>query len=285
MSDHALSPSHAAASPSAVPVTRFARLALTEIESRANVRTLFDAAQLQLLAASLREDGQLQPILVYRDDAQGKYIVLAGERRLRAARLGGLEALDCVVFPHRPNRSEIAIVQITENELREGLDPIEQAVGFQALMAANKWSARQVGERLHLAPSTITRALALLELPEALQAQVRERRLAPGIAREIARLPEDAGAALLQRVHAEGLTAGQTSRAVSQYLQPKKESKGRKARPGTTTYRVAGAEATLTPQRIVLVLTGAKKPRTVEQTIATLENLVVKLREDAAAAV
>ncbi|WP_422931883.1 ParB/RepB/Spo0J family partition protein [Singulisphaera sp. PoT] len=156
-------------------------------------RTEFDQDALERLASSLKQRGQLQPIRVRWDDALDRYVVVVGERRMRAARLAGMTSIACVVATGTPTPEELLEDQLIENCLREDLRPVEQAKAFRALLNKLGISQRQLAERLQVSPPTITRALALLELPEPIQASVELGEIAPHTAYEISKI-EDAEA-------------------------------------------------------------------------------------------
>ncbi len=156
-------------------------------------RTEFDPEALERLASSLKQRGQLQPIRVRWDEALDRYVVVVGERRLRAAKLAGMTSIACVVASGTPTAEEILEDQLIENCLREDLRPVEQAKAFRALLSRLGISQRQLAERLQVSPPTITRALALLELPEPIQTSVDAGEIAPHTAYEISKI-EDAEA-------------------------------------------------------------------------------------------
>lgn len=153
-------------------------------------REEFDPVALERLAESLRTRGQLQSIRVRWSEEQGAYIVVAGERRWRAAALAGLPMLRCVVQETPGTTDELLAIQLIENALREDLKPIEQAKAYRRLMDSHGWSGGQVARELAVDPSVVSRALSLLELPEAVQAQVDEGKLAVRSAAEIARIDD-----------------------------------------------------------------------------------------------
>lgn len=191
----------------------------------AQPRQQFDAESLDRLARSLAARGQLQPIRVRWSQEQGKYLIVAGERRWRAAMLAGLESLQAVVVERELSASEILQEQLVENCLREDLQPIEQAQAFRALMDANGWSSRRVAEELSLASSTVVKALALLDLAPAVQERVEAGEISPAAAYEVSKL-EDPGAQVevAERVVSQGLTRDQAAAAV-------REKSGRPAGP------------------------------------------------------
>ena len=135
-------------------------------------RTEFDPEALERLAASLKARGQLQPIRVRWDDQADRYVVVVGERRWRAAALAGLESIACVVASGDATPEDLLEDQLVENALREDLRPIEQARAYRTLLAARGLTHRQLAERLQIGHASIARALALLDLPEPIQAEV-----------------------------------------------------------------------------------------------------------------
>ena len=132
----------------------------------------FDPEALERLADSLKARGQLQPVRVRWDEAQGVYVLICGERRWRAAKIAGMATMSCVVSDGPLDAGELLALQLVENCLREDLQPIEQARAFRALMDKNGWSGNQTAKALGIAQPTVVRALALLELPEPVQGQV-----------------------------------------------------------------------------------------------------------------
>jgi len=167
-------------------------------------RTEFDAEGLMRLAQSLKDRGQLQPIRVRWDDAEGRYVIVTGERRWRAAQLAGLEALACVVMTGPASAEDLLEDQLIENCLREDLKPIEQARAYKSLMDSRGFSQRQLAERLQIGHPAIAKALALLNLPDAIQESVELGEIAPGTAYELSKVEDPADQTRLAREAAEG---------------------------------------------------------------------------------
>jgi ParB family chromosome partitioning protein len=166
----------------------------------------FDAESLERLAESLRTRGQLQPIRVRWDEGKGTYVIIAGERRWRAARMAGLSTLRCVVQEGPASPEELLALQLIENALREDLKPVEQARAYRRLMDAHGWSGSEVARQLAVDQSVVSRALSLLELPSPVQEQVDAGSLAVRSAAEIARLAEpELQLQVAQAAVAEGL--------------------------------------------------------------------------------
>jgi ParB family chromosome partitioning protein len=193
-----------------------ARIAVDRIVRDPNQpREEFDEEALQRLADSLRTRGQLQPIRVRWDEGRGAYVILVGERRWRAAQLAGLAELSCIVVDGELPADERLMIQLVENALREDLRPVEQARAYKALMEARKWSGNQLAKELHMAQSSVVRALALLELPVPVQAQVEQGALAATVAAELTKLPEPAmQAEVAQAIVDQGLTRSEVTEVV-----------------------------------------------------------------------
>jgi len=144
-------------------------------------RFVFDEARLEELAASIRENGILQPILVRPFGDQ--YQLIAGERRLSAAQRAGLLKIPAVVREVPDERIlELALV---ENIQREQLNPMEEAQAYQRLMEEAKQTQEQIAERLGKDRSTIANAIRLLKLPPAVGQLISEGKLSPGHARAL----------------------------------------------------------------------------------------------------
>lgn len=151
-------------------------------------REEFDPEPLDRLADSLMSRGLLQPIRVRWDEDASKYLIVAGERRWRAARMAGLATLTAIVDDELTDPGERLAAQLVENCLREDLKPIEQAKAYRRLMDLHGWSGIRLAGELALSQGTVSRALSLLNLPEAVRNHVDGGRLAPSLAHEVAKL-------------------------------------------------------------------------------------------------
>jgi len=195
-------------------------------------REEFDEEGLARLAESLKSRGQLQPVRVRWDEGRGVYMLLCGERRWRAARLAGLTTVTAVIQdgPIRPE--EMLAIQLIENAQREDLRPIEQARAYQRLMDLYGWTVTRVGEELAITQGAVSKALKLLELPEAVQEQVEQGGLSPDSGYEISKLddPEDQ-IAIASRVVAEKIGRDELRAVVKERTgRPSKPSKGSRDR-------------------------------------------------------
>ncbi len=150
-------------------------------------RESFDAEELEDLAASIREAGILQPILVRQTD--GGYELIAGERRLKAARIAGLTRVPAVVQRVERQRSlELALI---ENIQRQQLNPIEEAKAFTRLIDEFGMTQEQVAERVGRKRPSIANTLRLLKLPSSVQVMVRDGRLTAGHAKALLALGDE----------------------------------------------------------------------------------------------
>ena len=131
-------------------------------------RRYFDAEKLAELAASIKEHGLAQPILVSYDKGSETYELIAGERRLRASELAGLKEVEVIVRTPRDDQQRLALALI-ENLQREDLNAIEQAFGYLRLMKEFHISQTDLGRVVGKAKSTISNTLRLLDLPAAVQ--------------------------------------------------------------------------------------------------------------------
>jgi ParB family chromosome partitioning protein len=213
---------------SEIPVERLTR-------DPSQPREVFDEAALQELVESIESLGVLQPIRVRWDEELAMYVIIAGERRLRAAKMAGLKSVPCVIQDGELTESQRLVEQLAENIIRADLQPIEQAKAFRRLMDLNGWSARQLAREMHIADANVVRALALLELPAGVQTKVEAGRLAPSVAYEISRLdtPEEQ-AHLAERIVAEKLTRDQ----VADVVKARKEGRSAAASPGRRAFKL-----------------------------------------------
>lgn len=146
-------------------------------------RRTFDGESIEALARSVREQGVLQPILVV-PTAHGRYRIIAGERRYRAARLAELETIPCLVRDMEvAQQMEVALI---ENLQREDLNPLEAAQGIRALMTECGYTQEQAAQRLSKSRPVIANLLRILTLPEEIRQLVQEGTLSAGHARVLA---------------------------------------------------------------------------------------------------
>ena len=179
-------------------------IAMTEIDRNPEQpRREFDEEGLQALAESIRQAGVLQPLLVI--EKQGRYQIVAGERRFRAAHLAGLDAVPCIVRDFTPQEQmEAALI---ENIQREDLNAIEEAAAVRQLMEECHYTQEQAAKRLGKSRPALANLLRLLSLPEKVQGYVIQGKLSAGHARVLAGLENaDLQLGLAEIVIKEGLS-------------------------------------------------------------------------------
>jgi len=130
-------------------------------------RKHFEEEDLTLLAASLKSDGQLEPIRVRYDAGQDRYVIVCGERRYRAATRAGLRSLLAIVDDRDLQPDRLTHLQLVENALRVDLSPLESARAYDALMSTWDCTQQELARRLSVSESKVSRSLALLKLPAA----------------------------------------------------------------------------------------------------------------------
>ena len=190
-----------------------------------------DGADLEALTASIAEHGVLQPILVI-ETLEG-YQLVAGERRVRAARLAGLTRIPAVVRQLADQHQlELALV---ENIQRSDLGPLEEAHAFRRLIDEFGMTQESVARKVGRARSTIANSVRLLDLDPSVQLALAEDRISEGHARAIGALDGPEQARLLEIVIARGISVRQTEELARRLRDPA-------PRPGSTE-RVADPDA------------------------------------------
>lgn len=202
-------------------------------------RTVFQPAQLEELAQSIRANGIIQPLIV-RGQA-GHYQIVAGERRWRAAQIAGLADVPVVIQDVDDNRMlELALI---ENIQREDLNPIEAAHAFDRLSREMGLSQEEIGRRTGKDRSTIANFLRLLRLPAEVQLLLAEHRLSMGQARAILGLPTpELQIQLAEKTAAQGLSVRQVEALVRQLTEAPSPKTSKRDAPQDPNVRVAAEE-------------------------------------------
>jgi ParB family chromosome partitioning protein len=183
-------------------------------------RSDFAEDALEDLAASIRLHGVLQPIVVERQPGgQAGFRLIAGERRLRAARRAGLASVPAVVRPSGESTRVALELALVENLQRADLTPIEEATAYQRLGEAFGLSAEAIGLRVGRSRPTVANTLRLLQLPAAVQLALRERRLSAGHGRALLGLAAAVDQErLAHRAESRGLSVREVEAAVAAAL-------------------------------------------------------------------
>jgi ParB family chromosome partitioning protein len=154
-------------------------------------RTRFDPEELAELAESIRVHGMLQPLIVTQDETPGRYTLIAGERRLLAARQAGLTHAPALVREaSEQSRLEMALI---ENVQRADLAPLELAEAYRQLAEDFDLSHEQIAARVGKSRVAVTNTLRLLKLPESVRQALAEGRISEGHARALLALPTPQG--------------------------------------------------------------------------------------------
>ena len=179
-------------------------------------RTVIDPEALAELAASIREHGLIQPLIVTQQGPD-RYQLIAGERRWQAARMAGLAQVPVIVKEATPQQAlEIALV---ENIQRADLNPLEEAVAFRHLVDEFELTQEQVAERVGKSRVSVTNTLRLLRLPAAVKQALLDGTIREGHARTLLALPtKEAQVAALKTVITKGLSVRQTEELVRRLM-------------------------------------------------------------------
>ncbi len=200
-------------SPSAILEVSLARISPNPFQPRRHV----DETALEELAASIREHGVLQPVLV--TETLDGYQLIAGERRVRAARLAGLERIPAVVRQLADHdQLEVALV---ENVQRSDLDPIDESLAYRQLIDEFGLTQERVADRVGKARASIANTLRLLDLHPDVQAAIADGRLTEGHGRALGGLALDGQAHVLGTVLTQGLSVRQTEELVRRLREPR----------------------------------------------------------------
>lgn len=205
------------------------RLPIEQVTPNPNQpRRDFDETALLELAQSIEREGIIQPIIV-RKTAPSQYQIIAGERRWRAAKMGGLQQVPVIV--RTADDQQVLELAIVENIQREDLNPIELANAFQRMAAELGLSHDQIGQKTGKERTTITNSVRLLQLPEELQGMVAARQLSSGHARALLKFEDQrTQREIAQRCVAEGWSV----RQIEQFTRPKAKADKPKQPDGPT---------------------------------------------------
>ena len=226
-------------------------------------RTRFDDEAIQSLAASIREVGILQPIVVRRT-GDGTFELIAGERRLRAAKVAGLATVPVVL--RDSGDSELLREALIENIHREDLNPIELAEAFRALLGELGLKQEELADRVGVSRSHIANTIRLLSLPLDVQQLLTDDRISAGHARALLALGDpEAITTLALRVVAEDLSVRGTEEWVRRYVEAPRSAResGKQPEAPSTDVGLAEIEEILSEQLAtrVSIQMGAKRGR------------------------
>jgi ParB/RepB/Spo0J family partition protein len=230
---------------------------LGRITTKKQIREEFDPTALEELANSIKELGQQQPCTVYWCDEEQAFVLVAGERRFRAAAMAGKPDLKCSVLPQKPTAAEHHELQLIENVQREDLNPVEEAKAYQKFIDDFGYTQSQIAKKTGISQGAISRALKLMQLPDEIRDELVQQNAPRRLAEALARLDTiEEQREMLEQSHAGILTVEEARQKTSK----------RGPRPTTNKQtRVKKARG------IDFKATGKKKHTNTEYALGTLE--------------
>lgn len=198
--------------PKSTPMSEMAEVAISEIEPNPlQPRTAFDDESLQELASSIAQLGVIQPITLKRR-ANGKYIIISGERRWRASQIAGLESLPAYI--REVDDEDLHAMALVENIQRQDLNAIEIALGMQRLVEECGLTQEAMAEKVGKKRSTVSNYLRLLSLPSEVQLALKEGMITVGHAKAIASIAPEEQLKLLKKCVKRDLSVRQIEQIV-----------------------------------------------------------------------
>ena len=226
-------------------------------------RKAFDEGAMIDLMRSVKEHGVINPIVVNREP-DGRYMIIAGERRYRAAMMAGLETVPVIIKEY--SEKEIQEISLIENLQREDLNPIEAAYGMKRLMEEYRLTQEVLAERLGKSRPAVANALRLLSLPEAVRAMLMDGSLSAGHARAVLSVEggEKAQTAFAQLIVKNALSVRQAEQRAKTFVPPslgQEEEPEKHVDPNRIYIKEVEKEFSSRFGRRVSIHNGAKKGR------------------------
>jgi ParB family chromosome partitioning protein len=199
-------------------------------------RKVFEDKELMELCDSIREFGIIQPIIVKRDN-KGLYIIIAGERRLRAAALAGLKKIPAII--READEKDSALLALVENVQRENLNYIEEAAAYKRLMEEYGLTQSEISKRVGKQQSTISNKIRILALPEDIRQVLAENQLTERHARALLKVTdENVRKQILGRIVEHNLNVKQTEKLIDDVLKKQEEEKRKGEKLRFINYRI-----------------------------------------------
>ncbi len=184
-------------------------------------RKIFDDEALAELASSIKNYGVIQPIIV--KEVDGRYVIIAGERRWRASRLAGLKTIPCIIKDY--TEQEVSEIAIIENLQREDLNPIESAKAIKSLIAQFDLTQDEVADKIGKSRPAVANTLRLLLLPEAIISLVETNKISAGHARALLAIDNPAKQKEIAiQIIEKGLTVRDVENLIKMMNKPKSET-------------------------------------------------------------
>lgn len=200
----------------------YKQIDITKISANENQpRKLFDDEKIEELAASIKENGLIQPIIVRK--YKRAYQIIAGERRFRACKLAGLKTIPCVIKDL--DDKQVDTYAIIENIQREDLSPIEEANAYKTLMDTYKMNQTELAAKVGKKQSTIANKLRLLKLSDDVKFALKAKQITERHARAMLSLDETGQQTILQEVLKKSLNVKQTEALINKPVKEKPKPK------------------------------------------------------------
>ncbi len=187
-------------------------------------RTVFDQQKLKELAASIKNVGLISPVVLQRN--KNKYIIIAGERRWRAARLAGFNSIPSIINNDVRDNS-LAYIMI-ENLQREDLTPVEEANGYQQLLHKKSYTHQKLARTLGKSRTHITNMLRILKLPSSVQNSINQGRLSSGHAKVLSSLPAERAEKTAADIIKKNLSVRETEKLLQKKVPRRTSTAGKK---------------------------------------------------------
>jgi ParB family transcriptional regulator, chromosome partitioning protein len=199
-------------------------------------RKIFEDKELMELCDSIKEFGVIQPIIVKRDN-KGLYIVIAGERRLRAAALAGLKKIPAII--RDADDRDSALLALVENVQREDLNYIEEASAYKRLMEEHGLTQTEIAKRVGKQQSTISNKIRILSLPADIQKVLAENQLTERHARALLKVNDEmVRKQILGRIVEHNLNVKQTEKLIEDVIRKQEEEKRKGEKLRFINYRI-----------------------------------------------
>jgi ParB family transcriptional regulator, chromosome partitioning protein len=188
-------------------------------------RKHFDDARLAELAESIRRQGIIQPIVVEKNG--DRYMIVAGERRFRAAKIAGLAEVPVVVAAYGAEKRRL--VSLIENLQREDLDPIEEAEAYRSLIEQSTLTQETLAEQIGKSRAAVANSLRLLNLSDEIKSAIRDGELSAGHARALLAIPDEAERdRAFRKILSEGLSVREVEEIAKRHSSDRSLSRGTK---------------------------------------------------------
>ena len=198
-------------------------VSINDIEpNKEQPRKLFDEDKLEELSTSIKEHGIIQPLIVKKEEDY--YVIVAGERRWRAARMAGLKEIPVLIQDY--TTKEVMEISLVENIQREDLNAIEEAKAYEALINNFSLTQEELAARVGKSRSAIANTLRLLQLDESIQELIIQQQITEGHGRAILRLPDKKSQLeLVEKIIKNSMSVRETEKKVNEILDKPQKKK------------------------------------------------------------